>query len=219
MTRNALLRLTPVRRLVGRNLSKADVVVYRTGAGTVAVKDYAARPFAARQTVGRLLVRRECRAYEAAGSVPGLAPFLGRVDSFALATAWMDAVPLAETGAGLVGDGTFDRLDGVIGRLHDRGIAIVDLHHRDVLVGSDGLVHVVDLAAAYVLGPRPGAWRRRIFERLRAQDRLAAARMRARFTGRSKQNALAQLDPRSVRLWGLGRRVKVAWDHLRGKRA
>jgi hypothetical protein len=219
LTREALERLNPVRRLTGRNLSKADVLVYRTDTGMVAVKDYAARPFVARQTVGRLLVRRECRAYEAAGGCPGLAPFLGRLDPFALATAWVDATPLADTGAGFVSDDTFDRLDAVIAGLHDRGIAIADLHHRDVLVGREGVVHVVDLAAAYVLGPRPGPWRRRIFDRLRAQDRLAAARMRARFTGRSEREALARLDPRSVRLWGLGRRVKAVWDRLRGKRA
>ena len=63
LTREALERLQPVRRLAGRNLSKADVLAYRTDAGMVAVKDYAARPFVARQTIGRLLVRRECRAY------------------------------------------------------------------------------------------------------------------------------------------------------------
>jgi hypothetical protein len=218
LTREALERLQPVRRLAGRNMSKADVLVYQSDAGPVAVKDYAGRPFVARQTVGRLLVRRECRAYEAAGPCPGLAPFLGRLGPFALATAWIDATPLADSAVGVVNDGTFDRLDAVIRELHARGIAVADLHHRDVLVGSDGAVHVVDLAAAYVLGPRAGVLGRRIFERLRAQDILAAARMRARFTGRSERDALARLDPRSVRLWGLGRWVKALWDRLRGKR-
>jgi len=61
--------------------------------------------------------------------------------------------------------------------------------------------------------------RRRIFERLCAQDRLAAARMRARFTGRSEDAALAGIDPSTVRLWGIGRRIKAFWDRLRGKGA
>jgi hypothetical protein len=200
-------------------MSKADVLVHVVDGRTVAVKDYAARPFIARQTVGRLLVRRECRAYLAAGSSPGLAPFLGRLGPFTLATAWIEATPLADLPAGLLSDAVFDKLDAVIATLHARGIAIADLHHRDVLVGGDGSVHVVDLAAAYVAGAEPSGWRKRIFERLRAQDRLAAARMRARFTGRSEADALAQLDPGSVRLWGIGRRVKAAWDTLRGKRA
>ena len=80
-------------------------------------------------------------------------------------------------------------------------------------------VHVVDLAAAYTLGTRPGSFRRRVFERLSSQDRLAAARMRARFTGASENEALAKFDPAAVRLWGTGRRIKGFWDRLRGKRS
>ena len=200
-------------------MSKADVLVYVVDGRTLAVKDYSGRPFIARQTVGRLLVRRECRAYLAAGGCPGTAAFLGRLGPFTLATQWIDAAPLAGLPPGQVSDAVFDRLDAVIGGLHARGIAVADLHHRDVLVGGDGSVHVVDLAAAYVAGASPSGWRKRVFERLRAQDLLAAARMRARFTGRSEADALARLDPTAVRLWGVGRRIKAAWDRLRGKRA
>lgn len=217
-TREALNALSPLRRLPGRNVSKADVCVVRLDARLVAVKDYAARPWLARNTAGRWLVRRECRAYRAAGPVQGLARFLGRIDAFALATEWIEATPLADLAGGFAEDAIFDRLDGILAELHARGIAIADLHHRDVLVGAGGTVHVVDLAAAHVLGPRPGPVRRRVFARLTAQDRLAAARMRARFTGRSEDDALAALDPAAVRLWGLGRRVKALWDRLRGKR-
>src|SRR4029077_1807025 len=95
----------------------------------------------------------------------------------------------------------FDRLDALVGNLHARGVAMSDLHHRDVLVAEDGGVHVVDLAMAYLLGPRPGWFRRRAFARLCAQDRLSAARMRARFTGQSEDEALASLDPAARRLW------------------
>jgi len=52
-----------------------------------------------------------------------------------------------------------------------------------VLLSDGGEVHVVDLAAAVAGGP--------FFARAAAQDRLAAARMRARFTGRSEEEALA----------------------------
>jgi len=208
--------LTPERQLVGRNLSKADVLLYRVDGRRIAVKDYAARPFLARHTVGRLLVGRECRAYERAGAVPGLAPFLGRLGPLTLATAWIDAIPLSDLPQGSASPELFDRLDAVIAGLHVRGVAMSDLHHRDVLVAVDGSVHLVDLAMAYVLGPRPGWFRRRLFERLSAQDRLSAARMRARFTGRSEDEALAALDPAARRLWRAGRRIKGLWDRLRG---
>jgi hypothetical protein len=215
----ALTGLAPERRIRGRNLSKADVLVYRIGVGRVAVKDYAARPFLARQSVGRFLVRRECRAYERAGAVPGLAPFLGRLGPFTLATQWIDAVPLPDLPSGRATSGVFDRLDAVIASLHARGVALADLHHRDVLVTDDGSVHIVDLAMAFVLSPRPGWLGVRFFDRLTAQDRLAAARMRARFTGVSEHEALTGLDPATRRLWGAGRGIKRFWDRLRGKGA
>jgi hypothetical protein len=217
--RKALIGLAPELRLPGRNLSKADVSLYRVAGRRIALKDYGARPFLARQTIGRLLVGRECRAYLRAGNAPGLAPFLGRLGPFTLATGWIDSVPLADLPGGTAPPEVFDRLDEVIGGLHSRGVVISDLHHRDVLVGKDGSVHVVDLAAAYLLGSRPGYLRRRVFQRLSSQDRLAAARMRARFTGSSEGDALAEIDPAAVRLWGTGRRIKGFWDRLRGRRA
>ena len=219
LIREALVGLTPERRLLGRNLSKADVALYRVGGRRIAVKDYGVRPFFARHTIGRLLVGRECRAYERAGSAPGLAPFLGRLGPFTLATGWIESVPLADLPGGAASPEIFDRLDEVLAGLHLRGIAISDLHHRDVLVAEDGAIHVVDLAAAYVLGPRASRLSRRLFERLCSQDRLAAARMRARFTGVSEDEALAEIDPAAVRLWGAGRRIKAFWDRLRGKHA
>lgn len=219
LTRNALAGLVAERVLRGRNVSKADVSLYRIEGNPVAVKDYGSRPFLARHTVGRWLVRRECRAYARAGSAPGLAPFLGRLGPYTLATGWLDAVPLADLPQGAATPSTFDRLEAVLAGLHARGVAVGDLHHRDVLVSAGGTVHVVDFAAAYVLAPRPTPLSRRVFERLCAQDRLAAARMRARFTGASEDAALAELDPTAVRLWGAGRRLKAFWDRLRGKRA
>lgn len=216
--REALAGLQPERRLLGRNLSKADVSLYRVLGRPIAVKDYGARPFFARNTVGRLMVRRECRVYERMGPACGLAPFLGRLGPFAFATGWIDAVPLADLPGVAVAPEIFDRLDVVIEGFHARGVAIADLHHRDVLLAKDGGVHVVDFAAAFVLGPRPGWIRRRLFERFRAQDDLAAARMRARFTGRAEGDALSELDPAAVRLWEKGRRIKALWDRLRGRR-
>lgn len=193
------------------------MLVYRVAGLRIAVKDYEPRPFLARHTIGRLLVGRECRAYERAGSAPGLAPFLGRLGPFTLATGWIDATPLADLPPGAASPEVFDRLDALIAGLHARGVAMSDLHHRDVLVANGGAVHVVDLAMAYILGPRPGWVRRRTFERLSAQDRIAAARMRARFTGGSEGDAFANIDDTARRLWIAGRRIKAFWDRLRGK--
>jgi hypothetical protein len=218
LDRSSLRALTPERRIVGRNLSKADVLLYRVVGRPVAVKDYAGRPFWVRHTLGRALVGRECRAYERAGAATGLAPFLGRLGPFTFATTWIESVPLVELPRDAASPEVFDRLDAIVAGLHERGVAICDLHHRDVLVAADGAVFVVDLAAAYVLPARPGAFRRSVFARLSAQDRLAVSRMRARFTGVPEDDALATLSPGTVRLWWAGRKIKSFWDLLRGKR-
>jgi protein-S-isoprenylcysteine O-methyltransferase Ste14 len=206
-----------VRRLPGRNRTKADVTVYRTtGGDLVAVKDYTLRPWWVRHSLGRLLVARECRAYAIAEGLAGLPRFLGRRGRFALAVEWIDALPLARFENGSVPPERFERLSAVVEGLHARGLALADLHYRDVLLGNDGRVWVVDLAAACTLGPRPGRLRRTLFEHFRKADHFAIARLRARFAGEDAAAAVAAADP-AVRRWHRrARRAKWIWDRLRG---
>lgn len=193
--------------------------VYRTEIGDVAVKDYGARPLLVRNTVGRYLVRREAAAYAAAEGVAGLPEFLGRIGAFALATRWVDAAPLSSCDPRTIDPGVFDRVERVIEALHERGIALSDLHHRDVLVGADGDVHVVDLAASLVAGRGAGPLRRFLFRRLVDADRVALARMRARGNGLDERDAvLAAAGPRAAARHAWARRVKAAWDLVRGRR-
>jgi len=205
-----------VKRLPGRNRTKADVSVYRTDRGTFAVKDFGSRPWPIRNTLGRWLVARECRAYAAASGIEGLPRWLGRPRPFALAVEWVEARPLAEFDAGTVEPERFDRLAAILGRLHDRGVALADLHYRDILLHEDGRVWLVDLAAACVLGRRPSRLRRRLFDHFRKADRFALDRLRARFAGGDGAAALAAADP-SVLAWHRrARRLKWRWDKLRG---
>ena len=205
-----------LRRLAGRNRTKADILIYGSTDGMIAVKDYSARPWIIRHTLGRWLVRRECRAYAATAGAPGLPRFLGRPGPLALALEWIDARTLSEFPDAGVEPACFERLGRIIDELHRRGVALGDLSHRDVLVADDGAVWVVDLAAAWVLGRRPGALRRRLFAHFREADRFALARLRARFTGGDREAAVRGADPK-VRAWHRrARRVKWVWDRLRG---
>jgi len=205
------------RRLPGRNRTKADILVYRHAGGDVAVKDYSARPWWIRHTLGRWLLRREAAAYAAADGVPGLPRFLGRVGRFALATEWVDAQPLSTLTPDQVDTRCFDRVGGILDSLHARGVAVADLHHRDVLLGRRGEVWLVDLAAAWVSSDGAGSLRRRIFERLRDADAVALARMRARFSGRDPEAAVASVGPAAAAWHRRGRRVKRIVNALRGR--
>lgn len=207
----------PWRRLPGRNFTKADVLLYRLDGLEVAVKDYGPRGFLVRNTLGRLLLRRETRAYRAASGLPGLPRFLGRPGPFRLALERIDAEPLADLRDRPFDDSFFDRLEHRVDALHARGVAHGDLHHRDVLVASDGAIYIVDLAMAWVVGESAGGGRRAVFRRLAALDRVAVARMRARWTGRDVDAAASTVSPAAAVWHARGRRIKGALNRLRGR--
>jgi hypothetical protein len=208
----------PVRRIVGRNGTKADVLFFDLDDDRVAVKTYAPRGVLVRNTLGRWLIRREAAAYKAAEGIDGLPTFLGRLSPFSLAPRWVESEPLRErTGADL-DDALFDRLGTVLDELHGRGVALADLHHRDVLLGTNDALYIVDLATAWVLGRRPGPIRRHLFKRFCESDRVNLARMRARFTGGDVDAAVASVSPAAAAWHRRGRRVKSVLDRLRGKR-
>jgi len=213
-----LAGVEPVRCIAGRNSTKADVLFFDLGDQRVAVKSYAPRGALIRNTLGRWLIRREAAAYEAAAGVAALPAFLGRLDPCALATEWVDAEPLKAKEGALLDDALFDRLAVILDELHGRGVALADLHHRDVLLTANGSLYLVDLATAWVLGPRPGFIRRRLFERFRESDRVNLARMRARFTGGDVEAAVASVSPEAAAWHQRGRRVKGWLDRLRGRR-
>jgi hypothetical protein len=207
----------PVRRICGRNLSKADVLFYELEGRRIAVKTYAPRGILIRATLGRWLISREAAAYEAAAGAEGLPAYLGRPQAYSLATEWVNAEPLRARSGERLDDRVFDRLAAVLDELHGRGVAVADLHHRDVLVAIDGGVWVIDLATAWVLGPRPGPLRRHVFARLCESDRVNLARMWARFTDGDEAAATASVSPAAAAWHRRGRRLKNAFDRLRGK--
>jgi hypothetical protein len=210
-----LRRTSPSKRIPPRNQTKADILVYTHGGVPLALKDYAGRPWLVRQTLGRFLVRRESAAYRASGDLDGLPRFLGRVGPFALATAWIDARPLAECAVSDIPEGFFDRLEALVDSIHRRGVAHADLHRRDVLVGRTGSVHVVDLATAWTLGDEPGRLRRAIFERLCDQDRIAVARLRVRFGAANDPGGMDVVDHRAAKHRRHARRIKAWIDWMR----
>jgi len=212
-----LAGVDPVRRIDGRNWTKADVEFYEIGDLRIAVKTYRPRNLAARNTLGRWLIRREASAFTAVAGIEAVPEFLGRIGPFSIATRWVDAVPLRAHTGDRLDDGIFDRLADIVTRFHDRGVALADLHHRDVLLADDGTLYVLDLATAWVAGSRPGPFRRYLFERFCESDRVNLARMRARFTGGDPAQAVASVSPTAAAWHRRGRRAKAFLDRLRGK--
>lgn len=214
----ARLRNAPVsERIPGRNRTKAEISVHTLDGRKIAVKDYRARSFLIRHVLGRYLTGRESRAYLAAGRIDGLAHFVGRVDRFALATEWVEGRTLRSILPGQHPSDLFERLAETLRQLHSRGVALADLHQRDVVVGNHGELAVVDLAAAWIVRPGSGAMRDAVFRRLCHQDDIALARIRAHFSGEDEQAALSGLDSAAVARYRSGRRIKSRFDRLRGR--
>jgi hypothetical protein len=205
----------PSRQIRGRNRTKADVLFYEIEGRRIALKTYRPRGLVLRNTIGRWLVSREAAAYRAAAGVEALPAYIGRPRPYAIATEWVAAEPLKSRGGGRLDNRVFDRLSEVLDALHGCGVALGDLHHRDVLLAEDGALWVVDLATAWVLGGRPGFLRRYLFKRFCDSDRLNLARMRARFTGGDEEAAVASVSPSAAAWHRRGRRLKRFLDRLR----
>jgi hypothetical protein len=210
-------RQQPLRRIRGRNNTKADILVYRHGALQIALKDYRRRPRWVRVSIGRLMTRRETAAYLVARDIPGVARFLGRLGPVSLATEWVESRSLGELREQAVDPAVFERLHETLARLHAAGIALADLHLSDVLVDPDNRVTLVDFATAFTLGPRPGPLRSRLFRRLVLQDEISFARLRAHIRKEDADAAVRSLGPRAARINRRSRWLKKWLDWARGR--
>ena len=179
----AALEAAP-RRLLSRarNWTKADVYAVSHGGREVVVKDYAGRPWLARQTLGRRFATREARIYRRLAGVGGVPAFMGRPDGFSLTLERVDGTGLREMPRRAVQRELFDALARTLDEVHARGVALADLHHRNVLITTEG---------PYLLDFAMGVDRRRgfhilgrllfrVFSRL---DRVALLRMKRRYAG------------------------------------
>jgi hypothetical protein len=179
-TRQELLRRPPRRFRNGRNRSKADIFIWEEAGARLAIKDYSPRPAWIRASLGRVLVRRECRAYQRLGERRGIPRFAGQVDAYAFATAFVEGPDLSRLRPGEVSASFFDQLLALLEEIHAAGVAQGDLHHRDVLVGADGRPFLVDFSTAVFSDPGAGSIRRWLFQAACGADRRAALKLKRR---------------------------------------
>ncbi len=161
---------------------KADLLLVDLGEGPMVLKDFFAKPWWAR-ALGRIQIRRECRAYRWLGPVSGVPVFVGQVDPLALALEKVDGEQLAFAANRFAeGEALLARLRALIDRLHDAGLVHHDLRGREnVLERPDGELVVLDLAGAVCL--RPGSLvHRLLFRRLALTDEAAFLKWKALLT-------------------------------------
>jgi RIO-like serine/threonine protein kinase len=129
-------------------------------------EDFAGFPLA---WVGRWLCRREMRFYNKLSDLPNVPPVLGTVGQTGFVHAYVEGRPLSRDRP--VPDGFFDKLVALLRELHRRGIAYVDTNKpENILLGDDGLPHLIDFQISYDLQELGNTWLNRKLRQLQRED-------------------------------------------------
>ncbi len=132
---------------------------------------------------GEWLTRRESRFYQRLGDVPGIPRWLGRVEGrlIGFVHAYVAGRPMSEVPAARLDERFFAELAAVLARLHERGIAYIDLNKpQNVLVGEgerEGLPWLIDFQISFDVESGlkrrllPGFARRRLLKQAARADR------------------------------------------------
>ena len=152
---------------------KADLIVVDLGEGPMLVKDFASKPLLYR-FLGRIQTSREVRSYRRLRGETCVPALVGRIDRHAFAVEEVPGELLVYSASRFrEADRYLARLEQRVARLHELGIAHMDLRSRDnVLLRSDGEIVLVDLAGAVHL--RPGSFLHRLLFRLLTMPDRAA---------------------------------------------
>lgn len=144
-------------RRVFKNDFFAATAYYEGDAGKVVLKVQRTASFCGipLRWVGRILVAKERAALRRLSDVSGIPRYLGDYGPTGLVRQFVEGCTLAD--AGRVNDDFHPRLRRLIGEIHARGMAYVDLEKREnVLVGEDGRPHLFDFQIAWYLPRRWG---------------------------------------------------------------
>jgi len=216
-TREDLSRLSPRPLSQARNRTKADVVLASWEGAEIVVKDFRPRSFWVRQTIGRFSIARESRAYARLAGLAGVPAFLGRIDAHAFAVAFVPGKALSSLPKASQPPALFRALRELLAAIHARGVAIADLHHRNIIVGGDASApSIIDFSLA--LG-RPSSWNlpgRWIFARAEQLDAHALERIRRRYEAGASTDPAGPAPPR---FYAWGRSLKALSARIRRKRS
>lgn len=176
LDRRTLTRRAPLWVHEGRALGQADVCAYEIEGRRFVVKDFRRRPWLVRRWWGRWILRREWGRLEQLQGIAGIPRLLGWVDPDAFAMEWVEAERLPHLKESSLLPVFFDRLAGLVGEVHARGVSHGDLRRKNVLVDRGQKPYLIDFATAFRVGSSRRS--RRLFERLCQIDRLTVLKLK-----------------------------------------
>jgi hypothetical protein len=120
--------------------------------------------------IGRWLCRREMRFYNKLSDLPNVPPVLAMIGDNGFVHAFVNGRPLSKHLP--TPDGFFDHLVALLDELHQRDIAYVDTNKpENILLGDDGLPHLIDFQISYDLHELGDTWlNRKLLSQLQQED-------------------------------------------------
>jgi len=185
--------------------AKPDIKCVAYGADRAVLKDFSDKSWPVR-LLGRRQVIREMRALRRLQGIAGIPKCYGEAGRVGILmepiegewiTRWCRR-KRAEAGP------MFERLRSLVGQIHARGVAHIDLRKRDnILISEDGRPCIIDFNASFCFDPAgPGA--RLLFPMLRRIDDSAVLKWKSRLAPELLTAAEAErhrLMSRLRRLW------------------
>ena len=133
------------------------VGLYECGADRVVLKCYRSASFCGIPLAwtGRLMAEHEAAMLRRVQDIRGVPGLRGRHGRTGILRDYVPGEALARSTR--VGEDFFPDLFRILGQLHERGVAYVDLEKAEnVLLGEDGLPHLIDFQLAFFLSDRWG---------------------------------------------------------------
>jgi hypothetical protein len=141
--------------------ANATVLVHEQAGVQWVVKDFLDCPLPYRETLGRLMVRRELSALELLRGLPGVPSDAFRVDAYAFAYRFVPGIEMADAGPDRATADFFRALEATVLAMHTRKIAHLDLRYGgNILVSDAGEPLLVDFQSHVKLRGLPGFLRK-----------------------------------------------------------
>jgi len=151
------MQKNPPRVLARGRWANADLFLYEAGSDTWVIKDFSPCRAPVRYSLGIFMVRRELQALMRLQGISGIAEKPFRLSPFALAYLFIPGTTLKEARrTGTVTPEFFERLEGTVQRMHDRGIVHLDIRYmRNILITPQGDPALLDFQSSLVLDRIP----------------------------------------------------------------
>ena len=125
------------------------------------VKDFSSRSWWVRNTLGRLLLRRELRALQRLQGIAGTPGDAFRLDAHAIAARFVPGRSLAKIERTLITPDYLERLEGLLEAIHARGVVHLDTRGAsNLLMLPDGTPGIIDFQASLSTTWMPSRLRR-----------------------------------------------------------